>query len=389
MNPKLVKLREEDAVVRSAIATLNSQIDPATGETEEQSAEMDVLHARAEAIATEVEPLIQREEALARSAAVIARVTGTPSAAPANVVVRSEPVSVVDYLTNLGLGRKNSSEGADARQALVRSGHFRAVEDQVTDDFEVGEAWTGEILKIADVSRPVFESFTQKPFIPAMQVARGLVTQRTLVEEQLTQKAELASRPFQVEIVSTETRTFGGTLDIARQYFDLLPAQAVAELIQDFADTYNDVTEGAAEIFLSSTAGASVAWNGTSVSTVGNSIKNAVAAVYASGKAVPATLWLSLDEALDLAFLYNTAESDSAMERLTASLRGVGINLDVVLAPKLPSNTRILGLKSHIWVREQKNGIASAPNIARHGVDMNITGYLNFDSNPEFFVKLV
>ena len=375
---RLSTLNDQILKVRSQA---NAIVDAASAEGRDATAEEEAAHselvARVAKLDAERTAEIEAAEKQDKVDAVLARVS-----APA-IKVSEKPLSAAEFMTLQFLAK----DKGDSEAATVVA---RVLADQKTSDFGLPATQTAELIKISDPNRPVWNSFTQGEFIPAMAFTTGRVTQRVDVQENNVQKSESVSRKMTVAFDTFNTKTFRGALDIAREVIDLQPASLFQQLVQDFADVYAEETEEAACTYLTSlAAGASSTWTPTNIGTIVSSITTGILAQYTAVKKAPDTLWLALDTFMTLSSSFNTDQSVSAIELINKTLGSAGYSLNVVAGPQLANGTRILGTKSAVTAREKVNGLLSAPVINLHGVDVEYSGYVQFNGDARFFRRLV
>jgi hypothetical protein len=153
---------------------------------------------------------------------------------------------------------------------------------------------------------------------------------------------------------------------------------------------YAIVTETAACSFISTTASASVTYTATNVGTIVTSFVNAAAAVLSSAKVVPNTLWVDPVAWASLASTTNTANDRTALSMVREALGEFGVaGLRVVLAPRLSSGTRILGVSSTVWSFENKYGLLRVGQPEVLGQRIAYAGEAAFHGYSEGLCKLV
>lgn len=375
---RIQTLHESYDKCREAIQTVERSAENENRDLSDSEAhEHEVLVQRSVELETQIKQEGARLDSINEVQAIMAKHVNVNvnRSAPAE---EQAPASMAEWMT--ARFREQYSDGG-----LVH----RAVADQVMADTSVPKVYVQELIKLNDASRPVASSFTSVPFVRASAYQTPRVTQRVLVAEHTVEKAELASRAFTTTLDDWTTHTWAGTLDVANEVIDLQPDFVFSEIIQDFSDMYFEVTEQAACTYLASAASASAGWVVTDPGTIAGSIGTGVKNIYNASKRVADTLWLSLDETLELANMYNTLTTVSALSLFKQSLSDAGFRVNVITGPGLPANTRILGVKSQIKFGEKVNGLISAPNVGFHGTDIAYSGYTQFRAYAPFFTKLV
>lgn len=374
MSARLDALRRQFDEVRSGIDSIEANPAGDNGDlSADQQSQVDTLFARADELKTEIEPLARREQSLAATASVLASLPNAPRSAP---IARGQlrELTAGEYFSAFA----RAAEGDTDAAAMIA----RTVADQLTTDNPgiLPEPILGPLIKLADSSRPCFASLTSRP-MPAKgkTFTRPRVTQRVLVDEQLTEKTQVGSRKMTITGDEVTKRTFGGVLDVSQQDIDWTDPAILQIAIQDFFDYYAEVTEGEATTFLDTTSPFPTGgWTGTDPGTIVSSITAGVTTVYNNSKRMPDTFWLGLDVAMAVAGTTNTDDTVTAISLVRRALADVGLSLNFVICPQFAANTRIVGVSGLIEGYEKQNGIVQAVNVPLLGLDIGYSGYIAF-----------
>jgi HK97 family phage major capsid protein len=389
MNPRLKALREQFNQAKAGIEKIEAAATNEKRElTDDEQSQADTLYARCEELRPDIEKLADKERSLSATADVLASLGLSSPNAPATPGARREvkvPTAGEWFSTYF------RAEIGDTDAVARMEDYLRAVDVQVSADAgaTLPKPIVGDILKIYDASRPVFSSLTPRPMpTEGKTFVRPRVTQRVLVGEQLAEDDELASRGMVLTGDDVSKRTIGGTLELTRQDIDWTNPSMLQLAIDDFADAYAEWTEGAACTALVAAATNTSLWTPTDVATIIASITAGVQENYDNSKRLPDTMWLDLGSALDLAAVTNSDDSVTAIEMIRKALQFVGINLNFVVGPQLPADTRILGNHLRIESYEQQLGLLTAEMPSRLKRQIAYAGYLAFHLRPESLVSL-
>ncbi len=217
---------------------------------------------------------------------------------------------------------------------------------------------------------------------------RPRVTQRTTVATQSAEGDVLSSQRLQVTGDSIAKVTKGGVLSLSEQEIDWTEPAMLGLAIQDLAESYaidtDDFLCSAIETAL--TASAAVTLSLTAASDVFvKALADAAAAVYASSKKVPDTLWLSVDrwayvQALvdaDDRPLYSNIGPVNAGGSVPAGQFGGNVQgLKVVVDPNFSSNVWGVGVSSLVEFYEQNKGLLSVNAPSTLEVQYAYRGYV-------------
>lgn len=389
MSPRLDVLRKQFTEARDGLNAIEAAATAAGRElTPEETAQADTLQTRCEELSKEIEPLAKRAESLQKTADVLSRIT--PTGAP-TLIGRAQPtgtemaqMTAGEYLS---LHFRSTQLGdAEAVQMLQR-----AVAGQTTADNGgiIPVPIVGDLIKLADDSRPVFQSFTDRPMPTVGKTfTRPRVTQRVQVGEQAAQLDEVPSRKMTITGDEVTKRTFAGVLALAEQDIDWTEPALLDIVLADFIGYYSQATELAACTHLETLASATSVWDGTSIADVVASVITGVETVYAAAKRMPDTMWWSLSAMLAVAQLTNTNEDTTAFTVLTRALSDAGLKLNHVVGPQLSADIKILGCSSLVERYEQQKGFISAANVSHLGADIAYRGHVAFHGRAAGHVLL-
>lgn len=432
-NPRIAALTRQFNDTSTGIATIEARAEAEHRDlTDEEQGQVDTLYTRAEELRGELTPLVERERNLQATAGVLAGL-GLGDTASGRTIERAAPAaqlgkprawSIADagaYLAEFfrAVDPDNPGGRADRVADFVQrwggrleefhraelgagAGDFvRTVADQLTTDNAaiLPTPILGPILQFADGRRPCFDSFTPRP-MPASgkTFTRPRITQHTNVDEQTTEKTQLASRKMTLASETVTKRTFGGVLDISQQDIDWTDPAIMSLVLADFALMYAQITEGEACDALEALATASavdVELDTPTAAGILGSLVAAAVAVYGTAKAFPDTMWLALDVWAVLAAMVDGDDRPlwpnlgaQPVDLSEGGMGGLPVGLRAVLAPQLATGTWIVGRRDLVESYEQRKGVISAPNVALFGVDVATAGYVAFYGRAEGFVPL-
>lgn len=371
---RITVLNDEKMQVRSAVEAIEAAAAAeGRGElTADEQTNVDALLGRAQELNDEIEKASRVEALLGRAA--VANKAVAVNMAPA--------IDNAGEFFSLWARSKDGDKDAEMRvRATLVTGDSPAL---------LPDPIVGEMFKIVDASRPIFSSF-KRGVMPAKGKTfnRLKVAQRVSVTEQAAELDALASQKFLVGFDTVTKQAWGGQLGLSEQDIDWTEPSALQMVIQDFLETYAETIEGYVASWLPSSVSASSAFTATNPGTVTSSLTTAANAIYTAVKRAPDTLWLSLDEALELAANLNTDSTKSAIEIAKAAMAEVGIPLNVVVGPQFAANTRILGVASLVESYEQTKGFLEAVNVGTRSRDISYMGYTANFIRSTGFRKLV
>lgn len=387
MFPRLEALRRQFTEAQDGAQKIAADAATAGRDlTADEQANIDTLLVRCEELGKEIEPLAKQQKSIDATANVLAGLGGTRTAPAFIGRAAGEPVTLTagEYLSAF---YRSTQGDTDAGQLLTR-----AVAGQTTTDNGgvIPVPIIGELIKLADDSRPVFGSFTARP-MPAQgkSFTRPRVTQRVLVGEQAAELDEVSSQKMTITGDSVTKRTFAGVLELSEQDLDWTDPAMLDIVLADFLGVYASVTEAAACTALTTLGGTySALWAATDIGDVVASVLAGVAEVYDNAKRMPDTMWWSLDQMLAVAALTDANNSTTAFTVLNRALADAGVNLAHRVGPGLAATTRIIGCSSLVESYEQQKGFISAANVSHLGADIAYRGYVAFHGQAKGFAAL-
>ena len=262
------------------------------GLSEPEQATWDELHKQAETYAERLQVLASREEIDQRAANTLAKITraATPERVTGGAIeaYTGPGAYVMDYM-------RMQQGDAGARQRLTR-----ALADVKTTENPglVPPQVTGSLVGQWMTNRPSINSFA-KPPLPAvgMEIQRPHVAQHVLVNQQVTEKTQVASQEFKVDLLQTALKTWAGAVDVSWQLVERSSPAAIDLIFQDFLSVYARYTNISAAIDMAAAiTNAPMAWDGT---PEGLLTTLAEAVVFATQHSVdnmfPDTIWLGLN----------------------------------------------------------------------------------------------
>lgn len=270
--------RRMAAITRSGLAEVSATWRPAY-------ATAAVLAVRNEA--EEIETMAEQETAEATAAtadtsAIEERLSALEERQRADAIVVPEPA---DYDTSSPRGVRLAPEIQ------------RALADVVTTDNAgvIPEARSSEMIGIIDNARPFLESTRRLDTPPAgTKLVVPVLEQRPLVGEQMTEKAEVASRKTIISETDFDMRTFAGAGDLSIQVIKRSSPQFLALWEELLAEDYSIKTDDAAVDALLAATGINAGMGAFDPATgdlnFGESYVNAQAI---SRRMFPNTLWVS------------------------------------------------------------------------------------------------
>lgn len=384
MSARLDALRRQFTEARNGIDSIEARARSASRDlTDAEQGEIDTLLQRCEDLTPDIEAEGARQDRMSAAAGVLARIQ--PSGPPQSHTAGAPAAlpSIGEYMSLHVRARMGDTEAAELLTRVV------ATQKLADTPGVIPVPIVGQLIKLADDSRPVFSSLTTRPMPSSGKTFnRPRVTQRVIVAEQVAELDELASRKMTITGDAVTKRTFGGTLEISRQDVDWTDPSTLQIAIDDFSGYYAFVSEAAACAALVALATATSVYTATSIATIIGSVMTGVQAGYTAAKRVPDTLWLSLDQMIALASNTNATTNLSALSLLRQTLNDAGITIKIVTGPQLPAGTRILGNSGLIESYEQQLGLLSLPDVTHLGVTISYAAYLAFFGLAAGFVSL-
>jgi hypothetical protein len=314
---------------------------------------------------------------------------------------------VVDHLRAAGYER-NSAPDPEARDRLLGAGldvagETRALVNETTTNVPglLPEPIVGQIVNQIDDRRPFISSIGARDLggVPGKTFSRPIVTQHTLVGQQMAEKNELVSQQFVVGSVDFTKNTYGGALDVSRQVIDWTSPAAWDALLTDLQRVYGKFTENraaddfAAAVLQTVELGAAVGAQGTFLEWA-QAMYAAAALVYGSVEELPNHIWMSLDMWASFGPVIdqyrnqiNRVEGNSSSP---ANFAGEVFDFPRTVVPSFPAGTMIIGVKELTEVYEDRIGLLTAVEPKLLGVEIAYGGYMaNGTLDADGFAKIV
>lgn len=381
MKTRLARLNEEALTIRSKVESIEEAATAAGRDlTEDENTAVQTLLGRYDQVQEDIAAEVKREEAQANVQNVLARVHQEPAA-------QAQELTPGEYVHRMLQVQKGliTPEQFRAETALYRA-------QQTTADGYLPSQLVGDLLAPFDASTPVWSRvFTGKPYPEAgSSFLRPEVSQNVLTGDQASEFATVASQKMTITTHTVNKWTEAGYIDLSAQDIDWTTPDAVSAVMDSFARVFASRLEARACAYLASTVSASAGWTGTNVSTIVSSVVDVVDNVFNAIYEMPDVLVLSLDQAIAISKIISTTETRTAISVLKEALSSIlGINVDVVVGPRLAANTRVLGVKSYAESYLKQNGMVSVPQPDVLGQRIGISAYGALWAKPEAFIKLV
>lgn len=178
----------------------------------------------------------------------------------------------------------------------IPDGQYRAVADFITTDNAgvVPDAYSDRMIGIIDPARP-FMATTERIPTPdsGMSLVVPKITQRPIVGEQLTEKAELASQKSIISTQAFDVHTYGGVGDISLQLLKRSDPSFLELYLRLLAEAYAIETEDAAVSALITAINAGGPEPATAMDPNDLNLGAAFAASFGAVRRGPDTIWLS------------------------------------------------------------------------------------------------
>lgn len=392
--PRLRALRKQFDDIKSSIETINRAASDAGRDlTDDESADLDKLFDRAEQLKPEIEKEASRENSIVEVAEVISRVGGSNVDRSSSQQRSNTPpeLSASEYLAEY-FRAFDPDGGGSVEQFLDRAARYVDRAEQTTADTTgiLPEPIIGALIKFADSTRPVFNSFTSRPMPRAgKKFTRPRVTQRVNVAQQSAELAELVSRKMIIVPDEVSKLTFAGTLDISEQDVDWTDPASLEIVLSDFTEFYAEATEGEAADVIEGLAETYSPYVATNVATLVESYVDGVLEVYDQCKRMPDTIWTDLASWATLASTTNTNNDRTALSMIRESLNELGAGpMRWIVGPQLAADTRVVGASNLVESYEQRKGLLRAVKPSVLGHEIAYFGYVAFYGRPEGFVNL-
>lgn len=230
-----------------------------------------------------------------RAAATLAKITRAAAGAPAERVTGTS-LEAYEGPGAYALDYMRMQQGdAQARQRLTR-----ALADVKTTENPglVPPQVTGPLVGTWMANRPSVNSYA-KPPLPAvgMEIQRPHIAQHVLVDKQVTEKTQVASQEFKVDLLKCDLQTWAGAVDVSWQLVERSSPAAIDLIFSDFVAVYARYTNISAAIAMAAAiTNPAMTWDGTPENLL---TVLAAASVYAAQHSVdnlfPDTIWLGLN----------------------------------------------------------------------------------------------
>ncbi|MCF2529370.1 HK97 family phage prohead protease [Yinghuangia soli] len=298
-----------------------------------------------------------------------------------------EWITAGDYVVALAAGLR---EGDWAKFSAIKA----AVVDQLSSDTPglLPQQIVGDMLGRASGRRPVFDSFSARamPMI-GEKFSRPKISQHVKVDEQATQKTEVASQKYKVVLEDVAKKTLGGVLDIAQQAIDWTSPALLNELMADFTRIYISRTETlACTSLVAGATGTAVTWDGKAA-TLNAALAKAAGSVYGAlgddVDAFPNTVWMSVDMWITLGGLSDEtgrpllpfigAQNATGMIDLSDPSNGpTNSPFRWVVGKQLPAGTMIVGDRAYTESYENGRRFLQVVRPDVLGLDLAYMGYV-------------
>ena len=355
---------EEIAVVRSAIDTLESQVE---GDfTPEQEKESETLIARLGTLKDDLAKAEAREAAKAEADETVARIR---KSAPA-FITRSAEVEVPS------MGEYMSAYIGQARGDREATEAFRALATTYLADVPglIPVPVLDSVIDRYDASRPVFSAFKPQGPVPSKTFEQPYVTQHVAVDEQAAEGDEVTSQDYRVAKRTITAKTYAGALKLSQQTVDWSSPSALQKIADSFAKVYARRCETWASTALNTAATENVTWSVASISALAQSVENAVLALEDNLETVSTAdlvLFLSPDEYAKHMALF-TAEGVAFTKAIPNFPR-------IVRGRRLPAYSAFLADTSAMRQWETRKGLAQLMQISTLEWEMGISAYNAFE----------
>jgi hypothetical protein len=380
MNPRIEGLRSEFDKVRTAI----DSIDAADGAdlTAEQAADSDKLFVRAEQIKAELEPLVARQNSLAATADVLARVT--PSA-PITTAPRDVKISAADFVATYGRAMLRGDQ--DAVETLQRT---FATPTLANIAGVLPTPIVGDLINYIDTQRRITVACRQLPMPDGGQIfSRPRISTHASVALQSSPFTELSSTAIVLTGDNITKLSYGGGLDLSEQDIDWSSPALFQIVLEDLGNLYvNAIEQVAATAIESSTAAAND--DVLSLTPTPTQFQAAIALgaseVFAASGSLPDTLFLSVDRWAYIAGLadssgrpvYPYLNPQSAPGQFAHGVTEFGgdiLGMKVVVSPKFSAGFSAVAVSRLCEVYEQEKGPISIAAPSTLSVRVAYRGY--------------
>lgn len=366
------------------------------GLSDPEQATWDELHTQAETYAERLQVLASREEIDQRAAATLAKITRATTTehvtTSANDTYATPGAYVMDYM-------RMQQGDPKARQRLTR-----ALSDVTTVETPglVPPQVTGPVVGQWMANRPSINSFA-KPPLPAvgMEVQRPHISQHVLVNQQATEKTQVASQQFKLDLLKADLKTWAGAVDVSWQLVERSSPAAIDLIFSDFVAVYARYTDLSAVISLAASVTQTMAWDGTPaglLSTLAAAVVEAT--THSVDQQFPDTIWLGLSAYAKLVgltsddgrpmFPFIGPQNALGSADLTGGIGSIG-GLTTVVDAYADPNTFIVGDRTAVEFYENSGAPVrlSVVDVGVLGYNIGVAGmWALLNTDPGSFVKL-
>lgn len=369
--------------------------------TEPEQATWDELRTQADSLAERLTILAGREELDARAAATLARVTAGRQPAPGSPAGELGPTAVYRTPGEYALDYMRMQQG----DAQARARLHRALADVTTTDNPglVPPQVTGALIGQWATTRPTVNSFA-RPALPAvgMEIQRPHIAQHVLVNQQLTEKTQVASQEFKVALLKADLKTWAGAVDVSWQLVERSSPAAIDLIYQDFIAVYAKYSDiSAAMDMAAAITNPPMAWDGTAETLLPTL---AAATVYATQHSAdntfPDTIWLGLNTYGALVGLVDSGgrplfpfigpQNALGGADLRGNVSSIG-GMTTVVDPNIDPNTFIVGDSTGVEFYENPDAPVrlSVLDVGVLGYNIGVAGmFATLVTDPGSFVKI-
>lgn len=366
------------------------------GLSEPEQATWDELHKQAETYAERLQVLASREEIDQRAATTLAKITRAST--PEHVTTSAADAYAGPGAYALDYMRMQQGD-PKARQRLTR-----ALSDVTTAETPglVPPQVTGPVVGQWMANRPSINSYA-KPPLPAvgMEVQRPHISQHVLVNQQMTEKTQVASQQFKLDLLKADLKTWAGAVDVSWQLVERSSPAAIDLIFADFVAVYARYSNISAAISMASSITQSLAWDGTPeglLSTLAAAVVEAT--THSVDQQFPDTIWLGLTTYATLMGLTSTdgrpmfpflgPNNALGSGDLVGNIGSIG-GLSTVVDPYIDPLTFIVGDRTAVEFYENEGAPVrlSVVDVGVLGYNIGVAGmWALLNTDPGSFVKV-
>ena len=290
---------------------------------------------------------------------------------------------VSDLMVSKGNVQERKSQAPEAQARIARATEIaRALANQTTADNPgiLPTPIVGDVVNLIDASRPVWNSFTQRP-MPASgkTFQRPKIAQHTQVAKQTAEKAAVASQKMVISPITLTKDTYAGAVDISVQDVDWTDPSILQIVIQDLGDIYAVSTDAAASTLIGAVTQAQDLPAAATSAQWLSSLYGAAGLVYAGSKRLPDTLWASVDQWARVGSAVNS-DGDALFPNMgvntdVSNFAGNPLGLRLVVGPNLPAGTLVMGASRFAEAYEDRKGAVRAFEVSLLGWEVGFYGY--------------